>query len=230
MAIIAELIRAGVDPDLVQGVVDALVAAAWGSTSTSTIKPASARQAKWRLQKRLQTSTEASTKRLHVDLPDGSPNGSPKEDPPHPLKKDTLPFTPPLPSVPPCKPLPPNLEHGFEVFWARYGHKVGKRKALEAFKQACRRADLADILDGLERYVLTKPPDVAWCNPATWLGQDRWTDEPAYLVNGHDPPAGRSNGIAGFLKGVSHDIENDRRNRASEESTCDAFDFFSERH
>lgn len=64
-------------------------------------------------------------------------------------------------------------------FWPRYPHKVGKPKALAAYVAARRMATLPEILDGLARYKSDKPPDRQWLNPATFLNQERWTDEPA---------------------------------------------------
>jgi hypothetical protein len=47
-----------------------------------------------------------------------------------------------------------------------------------AFIRALKRADLAEVMAGLGRYT-SKRDDRPWCNPATWLNQDRWKDEPA---------------------------------------------------
>lgn len=64
-------------------------------------------------------------------------------------------------------------------FWPRYPHKVGKPAAARAFIAARAKAELPAILAGLDRYVRDKPPDRSWCNPATWLNQERWLDRPA---------------------------------------------------
>jgi hypothetical protein len=37
------------------------------------------------------------------------------------------------------------------------------------------------LMDGLARYV-AKTDDRPWCNPATWLHQARWEDQPAAPV------------------------------------------------
>lgn len=77
----------------------------------------------------------------------------------------------------------------FSEFWAIYPHKVGKRDAEAAFLKALTRADLATILDGVRRYA-AKTDDRPWCNPATFLNQDRWTDMPAAqpVRQTHGPP------------------------------------------
>jgi hypothetical protein len=68
----------------------------------------------------------------------------------------------------------------FDQFWSAFPNKVGKPKARAAFPTAMRRAKSFDaIMDGLERYIANKPPDRAFLNPATFLNQERWTDEPA---------------------------------------------------
>ncbi|MGM4987404.1 hypothetical protein [Tardiphaga sp. 841_E9_N1_2] len=67
-----------------------------------------------------------------------------------------------------------------EQFWALYPNKVGKPKALSKLEGAMTRGvRWLDLMDGLRRYIQTKPPDRAWLNPETFLNQERWTDQPA---------------------------------------------------
>jgi hypothetical protein len=68
------------------------------------------------------------------------------------------------------------------AFWPEYPNKVGKPKALAAYRTARKHAGLSAILDGLRRYIASKPPDRAWLNPATFLNQQRWADQPAVVV------------------------------------------------
>lgn len=88
----------------------------------------------------------------------------------------------PLPN--PSNHLPPSPPKGgsspadFDQFWSIYPNKVGKRDAEKAFSKAVKRADISIILAGLKAYV-AKTDDRPWCNPATWLNQDRWEDRPA---------------------------------------------------
>lgn len=82
-------------------------------------------------------------------------------------------------------------ERAFDAFWAVYPHKVGKADASKAFERAERRVDIESLMAGLHRYV-AKTDDRPWCNPSTWLNQDRWTDEPATPVARAGPP-GRTN-------------------------------------
>ena len=65
------------------------------------------------------------------------------------------------------------------TFWPTYPHKVGKPKALSAFLTARKSVDLDVIMAGLQRYIRDKPPDRSWLNPATFLNQERFNDEPA---------------------------------------------------
>jgi hypothetical protein len=68
----------------------------------------------------------------------------------------------------------------FDQFWTAFPNKVGKPKASAAFPTAMRRAKSFDaIMLGLERYIANKPPDRAFLNPATFLNQERWADQPA---------------------------------------------------
>lgn len=74
----------------------------------------------------------------------------------------------------------------FDAFWEQYPHKVGKRAAVKAFDAARKRkGSFVDLMLGLLRYV-SKTDDRPWCNPATWLNQDRWLDQPAAGGN-HGP-------------------------------------------
>ena len=72
---------------------------------------------------------------------------------------------------------------GFDEFWMQYPNKVGRGAALKAYTSARSRADQQTIMAGLAKYA-AKADDRPWCNPATWLNQDRWLDDPAK----HSPP------------------------------------------
>lgn len=69
-------------------------------------------------------------------------------------------------------------KRAFSDFWAIFPNKVGKRDAETAFLKALTRADIETILEGVRRYA-AKTDDRPWCNPATFLNQDRWADMPA---------------------------------------------------
>lgn len=97
--------------------------------------------------------------------------------------------TPPSPSTS-ISPSPSSLRSSGDApahmefhdnFWPKYPNKVGKPDAERAFAKARRRASLDAILAGLDAYV-HKTDDRPWCNPATWLNQDRWNDQPAVVV------------------------------------------------
>lgn len=81
----------------------------------------------------------------------------------------------------------------FEAFWQAYPNKVGKPQALAAFVKASKRADHETVMAGLARYV-SKTDDRPWCNPATWLNQDRWDDQPSAVAQsrGGAPPGRRT--------------------------------------
>ena len=78
----------------------------------------------------------------------------------------------------------------FDRFWQLYPNKVGKGAAQAAFAKASKRIDFDTLMAGLRRYV-AKTDDRPWCNPATWLNQDRWDDAPASaqpIKRGQAPP------------------------------------------
>lgn len=66
----------------------------------------------------------------------------------------------------------------FDQFWALYPNKVGKRAAEKSFIAARNRVAFDRLMSALVAYV-NKSDDRAWCNPTTWLNQDRWEDRPA---------------------------------------------------
>lgn len=71
----------------------------------------------------------------------------------------------------------------FDLFWERYPNKVGKPKAQSALAaHRKRKTSFSEIMAGLDRYIRDKPPDRAWCNPLTWINQERWTDQPAAVI------------------------------------------------
>lgn len=73
----------------------------------------------------------------------------------------------------------------FQRFWLRYPHKIAKPKAKASLLKALNAGITIDkIMAGLEKYIKTKPLERPWCNPGTWLNQERWEDEPAAGGNG----------------------------------------------
>lgn len=98
---------------------------------------------------------------------------------------------------------------GFETWWEAYPHKVGKGAAAKAWSKAAALASVAELSAGVDRYVRTKPPDREWCNPATWLNQQRWLDAPTngadhFRDEGPDEPAPKPEDIWPESKEVRH--------------------------
>lgn len=135
-----------------------------------------ARTARQERNRRYYEKRKASEKRLNKTVSDASDVSDAKT-----LSPEVPPHTPlPNPSNhnPPSPPKGGSSPAGFDQFWAIYPNRVGKRDAEKAFAKAIKRADLDTILAGLRRYV-AKTDDRPWCNPSTWLNQDRWEDSPA---------------------------------------------------
>jgi hypothetical protein len=85
-------------------------------------------------------------------------------------------------------PKPPlAAEPFFDAFWRVYPLKVGKGAARKAFRHACTRASADTIIDGVERYVQTKPDPKFTKHPSTWLNSDCWLDEPSNVVQYQRP-------------------------------------------
>lgn len=66
----------------------------------------------------------------------------------------------------------------FDQFWEKYPRRVGKLDAMRAFEKARKMASLAEILEGIDLYMATKPEYADYCHPSTWLNKGRWMDEP----------------------------------------------------
>jgi len=88
----------------------------------------------------------------------------------------------------------------FDEFWQAWPNKVGKPAARKAFEKIakCPEFDYEAILTGVERYKRQKPTDRSWLNPATFLNDERWNDEPADATPGMF--VGRSNGTRGAIE------------------------------
>jgi len=56
--------------------------------------------------------------------------------------------------------------------------------ALQKLERVKRRGDVRwlDLLAGLDAYIKNKPIDRDWLNPATFINQERWKDQPAAKV------------------------------------------------
>ena len=66
----------------------------------------------------------------------------------------------------------------FPAFWSMYPNKVGKRDAEAAYQRALKRARHQSIVEGLQRALTCRRWQEGYIpNPATWLNQERWTDE-----------------------------------------------------
>lgn len=78
----------------------------------------------------------------------------------------------------------------FDEWWALFPHKVGKKKAEKKYWIVRRDTEHEILMEGLRRYIETKPAWKAWCNPETWLNQGRWEDQPADVAQPtqHDSP------------------------------------------
>ncbi len=142
-------------------------------------------------QKRAENELENAWNRVRKAVENGSkggrPNGLAKPDG-YSSSKATFTTTTTIKEETPHTPRKRGGDAGeFLEFWKAYPHKVGKGAAAAKFGIARRAASQADLLAGIGRYIESKPPDRPWANPATWLNQERWLDEPAAtgdLANG----------------------------------------------
>lgn len=71
-------------------------------------------------------------------------------------------------------------EEQFDAFWAKYPKRVGKKVAKQKFMLALKRVDFNTMMLALDCYIAEvdkkneKGKWLDFCNPSTWLHQDRW--------------------------------------------------------
>lgn len=72
------------------------------------------------------------------------------------------------------------LRADFDSWYATYPKKVAKPAAQKAYAKARKNADAATLLAAASVMAKAYGTDQTYCpNPATWLNQERWTDEVA---------------------------------------------------
>ena len=64
----------------------------------------------------------------------------------------------------------------FDVFWAKYGKKVGRTPALKKWLKL-KKADVEKILDTVDDFVAANPGVQFRPHPLTYINQRRWEDE-----------------------------------------------------
>jgi hypothetical protein len=92
-------------------------------------------------------------------------------------------------------------------FWEKYPNKVGKADALQKLQRARKQGvPWSELMAGLIRYT-QKTDDRPWCNPATWLNQQRWTDDPATNLRSNSSGYGRSRALQDDQLSVSKALD-----------------------
>ena len=180
IAALRQMLAAGMPLD------HALTAAEIMEAAPSLKSKGAERQRRWR--DRLEASRET-----HETVETTGDAGDERDVCPLPLPP--LPQTPSPPTPSPTEgqsrsreAVPARTE--FDAWWAVYPHKVGKGDAERKFAAARKLVSLAVLIAGVDEYRRSKPPDREWCNPAVWLHQQRWTDQPDHIAPRlpHDRP------------------------------------------
>jgi hypothetical protein len=91
----------------------------------------------------------------------------------------------------------PWTEADRERFWAAFPNKIGKADAIKAFDKASNKVTPEVLFPALNRYA-NKSDDRPFCNPSTWLNQERWLDQPA-ANNGNRTSNPRTSGVDAIL-------------------------------
>jgi hypothetical protein len=199
--LVARLIAAGTPPDVAATVVAEAFAAGVVATASPVDAAAERRRAADRDRKRaVRGNPQTSADNADRVSPSPSPSSSPPITP--------LVTTPsPSPSHSPFEEKHARAREPAEndwpqdcrgIFWKNYPNRVGKQAAMASLDKVRKRGDVPwpDLLGGLLRYA-AKTDDRPWCNPATWLNQGRWADEPAAPMS-RGPPV--RNGFAALLR------------------------------
>ncbi len=72
------------------------------------------------------------------------------------------------------------LTNEFEIFWSIYPRRTGKQAAKASFEKAVKAVGLDKVMDGVRALANDPnlPAEQFIPNPATWLNQGRWDDDP----------------------------------------------------
>lgn len=100
----------------------------------------------------------------------------------------------------------------FDLWYEHYPHKVQRGAAEKAFPKALKQSSLQNLIDGVQRYIASKPSDRAFQNPATWLNGKGWLDQPATVsARGSPPPFQRPETPSQFAARLARGEENEDR-------------------
>jgi hypothetical protein len=145
----------------------------------------------------LSAARDSADARHEMPAPEASDAGTPRHEVPTNLSVETI--TEPINETTrkgrgPAAPFPADA---FDQFWAHYPHKIGKAYARKIFDKIAWQGNVefSKIMSGITFYIRTKPADRPWCNPATFLNQERWDDQPARLSTHAEIRANRSAAI-----------------------------------
>ena len=101
-----------------------------------------------------------------------------------------------------CALAEPWSEADRERFWAEFPNKVGKADAMKAFDKASHKTTPEILFPALHRYA-TKTDDRPFCNPSTWLNQERWLDQPVVNNGTRNLNPARRSASADFFAGIA---------------------------
>lgn len=78
----------------------------------------------------------------------------------------------------------------FNLFWDAYPNKVGKAAAAKSFSNAVKKVSISVMLEAVADYCNSdKVKRGIICNPATWLNQERWSDEAPIIEDDYNGPS-----------------------------------------
>lgn len=89
--------------------------------------------------------------------------------------------------------------NSFLEFWQAYPKKIGKHEAWKLWRKRNDLPPVADLIVAIEKQKKTDQWGRGFIpNPATWINQRRWEDDPAAMEGGRNDRSGKGNATAGI--------------------------------
>jgi hypothetical protein len=89
--------------------------------------------------------------------------------------------------------------NSFLEFWQAYPKKIGKHEAWKLWRKRNDLPPVADLIVAIEKQKKTDQWGGGFIpNPATWINQRRWEDDPAAMEGGRNDRSGKGNATAGI--------------------------------
>lgn len=100
-----------------------------------------------------------------------------------------------------------SISHYFDEWWNVYPRKVGKSAARQAFENALNKIQVSKLIKATKEYAAVDVEIQYQAYPATWLNQERWTDDTTHLASSTIPKSAPSRRKRGDIAAVIREIK-----------------------